>query len=394
MPTYGYVERDYTVDNYLVSVTTEGEIMSDFNGAKPVQTVRDDEFKIKLVSGESGAAATHALSIVAEGDSITAGVNDRGVLAMVKDSTGAVDVLEKDVDGGLLVHLVNGVTITATDLDIRDLSHTQDSVKVGDGTDFLAVNADGSINAVVTATNLDVRDLAFATDKVDVSGSSVTVSATDLDIRDLNSATDSVTVVATNLDVRDLAFATDKVDVSGSSVTVSATDLDIRNLVAATDSVTAEQGTSPWVIGDLTYSKDTVKIADAAGQVLNINADGSINVVMQPEGGADVLDYKTTATVGANTVTNHDYIVPNALTFTGSTVLVGARGAVKVEVGTWDGTTFAPKFVYFQDPKENRTQTITKLNLLGDGTKAIRVRITNLDGASSDVYSTLQGDNN
>ena len=45
--------------------------------------------------------------------------------------------------------------VSATDLDIRDLSHTQDSIKIGDGTDFLAINADGSINvnADISVTN-------------------------------------------------------------------------------------------------------------------------------------------------------------------------------------------------------------------------------------------------
>ena len=38
------------------------------------------------------------------------------------------------------------VPVSATDLDVRDLTHVSDSVKVGDGTDFLAVNGDGSIN--------------------------------------------------------------------------------------------------------------------------------------------------------------------------------------------------------------------------------------------------------
>lgn len=38
------------------------------------------------------------------------------------------------------------ITVTATDLDIRDLTAATDSVRIGDGTDFLAVNADGSIN--------------------------------------------------------------------------------------------------------------------------------------------------------------------------------------------------------------------------------------------------------
>lgn len=84
----------------------------------------------------------------------------------------------KGADGTLLTHttvsgkealdvnVANTVTVTATDLDIRDLSHTQDSVKIGDGTDFLAVNNDGSINAVVSATNLDIRDLTAASDSV------------------------------------------------------------------------------------------------------------------------------------------------------------------------------------------------------------------------------------
>jgi hypothetical protein len=45
-------------------------------------------------------------------------------------------------DGG------NSITVDATDLDIRDLTHVSDSVKIGDGTDFLAVNSDGSINVV------------------------------------------------------------------------------------------------------------------------------------------------------------------------------------------------------------------------------------------------------
>ncbi len=41
-------------------------------------------------------------------------------------------------------------------------------IKITDGTDDLAINADGSINAVVTATNLDIRDLTHATDSVKV----------------------------------------------------------------------------------------------------------------------------------------------------------------------------------------------------------------------------------
>lgn len=102
-------------------------------------------------------------------------------------SSNGTKITHTNVSGkdGLDVNIVNAsIVVTATDLDIRDLSHSQDSIKVGDGTDFLAINADGSINITdnggsltVDAVNLDIRDLVFATDKVDVSGSSVSVTA-------------------------------------------------------------------------------------------------------------------------------------------------------------------------------------------------------------------------
>jgi hypothetical protein len=138
-------------------------------------------------------------------------------------------------DTGLDVNVINAsLVVTATDLDIRDLSaasdsvdswlndgsgnaitstsgaldvnlkspitvdvsldHANDSVKIGDGTDFMAVNTNGSINAVVSATDLDIRDLAYATDSVTAyQGTSPwVVSATNLDIRDLTAASDSV----------------------------------------------------------------------------------------------------------------------------------------------------------------------------------------------------------
>lgn len=48
--------------------------------------------------------------------------------------------------GATTLAALESITVVATDLDIRDLSHSQDSIKIGDGTDFLAINADGSIN--------------------------------------------------------------------------------------------------------------------------------------------------------------------------------------------------------------------------------------------------------
>lgn len=52
------------------------------------------------------------------------------------------DQLEINEDGS-----INSI-VTATDLDIRDLDHTQDSISIGDGTDLLNINNDGSINSI------------------------------------------------------------------------------------------------------------------------------------------------------------------------------------------------------------------------------------------------------
>jgi hypothetical protein len=123
-------------------------------------------------------------------------------------------------DGTLLTHTGGALNVsfsTVTDLDIRDLNASQDNVAISDGTDTLAINADGSIN---------ITD----------NGGSITIDATDLDIRDLDSATDSVAAVQSgswevSLDAATLAAL--------ETITVTATDLDIRDLDAAQDSVQA-----------------------------------------------------------------------------------------------------------------------------------------------------------
>jgi hypothetical protein len=93
-------------------------------------------------------------------------------------SDGSTLITDTLVSGkqGLDVNIINTVlTVSATDLDIRDLTHVSDSVKIGDGTDFLAIAADGSI-------------------AVTDNGGSLTVDATDLDIRDLSASQDNVAI--------------------------------------------------------------------------------------------------------------------------------------------------------------------------------------------------------
>lgn len=122
----------------------------------------------------------------------------------------------------------------------------------------LNVNVTNSLS--ISATDLDIRDLVFATDKVDVSGSEVSLDAATL------AALENITVSATDLDIRDLVYTQDSItahqggtwviDSISNAVTVTALNLDIR---------------------DLSHSQDSIKIGDGTN-FLAVNGDGSINV--------------------------------------------------------------------------------------------------------------------
>jgi hypothetical protein len=253
--------------------------MADFAGAVGVSTLRNDDFKVKIVDAASGDVATNVLAINADGS-------------------------------------VNTVT------------------KITDGTDDLGVNADGSINAVVTATDLDIRNLTAASDSVSISDGTNAL--------DVN-ADGSINVVAT------------------------ATDLDIRALSHTTDSVKVGDGTT----------------------FIDVNSDGSINVVSSK--GAPKLDYGTSAAVAKDATANFDYVITSGKTFTGESILIGAEGKTKATFGSWDGSTFTPMGVFFQQPSLNEDKNIQAVQLVGDGTLAFRVTVTNKDQHASDLYCTIQG---
>ncbi len=139
-------------------------------------------------------------------------------------------VLKLDSSGRQVIATDVGtsVTVSATDLDIRNLSNTQDNLVIygNDGTDNRAVKTDTSGRQVI------VTDV----------GTSLTVSATDLDIRNLSNTQDNL-VIYGNDGTDNRAVKTDTsgrqviVTDVGTSVSVSATDLDIRNLSNTQDNI-------------------------------------------------------------------------------------------------------------------------------------------------------------
>ncbi len=173
-----------------------------------------------------------------------------------------VRVTSADFSGNqaLYVAVANSVVVTATDLDIRDLTSASDSVAaVQSGTWEVALDTAtlAALESItVSATDLDIRDLAFATDSVTAhQGGSweVSLSAGSL------AALESITVSATDLDIRDLAFATDSVDVSGSEVELGATSL------AALENITVSlEAMDTCVAEELTVGLTAVQVVASA----------------------------------------------------------------------------------------------------------------------------------
>jgi len=319
------------------------------------------------------------------------------VIVKVADATVPSQQLTVEADGSINV---NAIFAPGAEIIITD------------GTDTVEVNADGSLNAVVTATDLDIRDLSSAQDSVEVLQAThddlnlnANLQVGDADVANGNpvpvsDAGGSLTVDAADLDIRDLAFATDSVDVSGSEVSLDAGTL------AALESITVQNGAGASAVNiqdggntitvdaadldirDLDAAQDNLAIHDAAGDELGINADGSINVVVLSEqDGTEVVNYTTSASVGSGASVNHDYTVPGSVTFYGQEAWMSASGKIKVQLLI----NAAVKWVGFNSTANPNIRIPLEHLAKAAATQVVRITITNLDNQSQDVYSTLLG---
>jgi len=212
-----------------------------------------------------------------------------------------------------------------------------DSVKVGDGTDFLAVNTDGSINAVVTATDLDIRDLDSASDSVSA------VQSGTWDIGTVTTITNAVTVTATNLDIRDLTHAT-----------------------------------------------DSVKVGDGT-DFLAVNTDGSINVVVAAGSAGTPILVTSAASLASAASGNHDYTASGGA-FKPSKVQVSSESIATFEILTGPTGTLVSRGVI-----RTSVEHPTELFVFPDGfsiadTEIVRVIRTNDSNKTKTVNSSISGE--
>lgn len=190
--------------------------------------------------------------------------------AFLRSSDGTL-LTHSDVGGkkALDVSIADGVNVEV------DLSHVDDSVRLGDGTNFFTSTSENGDVALdvhisntsieVTATDLDIRDLAFATDSVTAhQGGTWTI----------DSITNAVTVQATDFDIRDLSAASDSVqawafDGSGTAITSTlvngdqALDVNISNEISVNDAALANTA--------ILSNADTLAVAGTAEKVVASN---------------------------------------------------------------------------------------------------------------------------
>lgn len=258
-------------------------------------------------------------------------------LASSTDTDGDYASLKVNAAGALYVSVSGSVIVTATDLDIRNLSHTQDSVRIGDGTDLANVTAAGELNVLATAQpGVDIGDVTInnaagaAAVNIQDGGNSITVDG-------------AVTVSATDLDIRDLTLAQDAVKVSANS--------------------TANSETNPIF----------VKVATAVS-------------------GNEVHSYNTASAVAADTASNHDYTVTGT-TFLLKSVIVAFSGGGKVEIQTGPVASLVSKAVAFVPKEGGHIQLFfdPAIEVPVTSTGTVRVIRTNRQGQAQDVYSTILG---
>lgn len=140
-------------------------------------TIADSDSVGAYLRASDGTLLTHsdvggkkALDVsVADGVNVEVDLSHVDDSVRLGDGTDFFTSTSENGDIALDVHLSNtSIEVTGTDFDIRDLSHVQDSIKVGDGTDFMAVNADGSINVIASDATLANTSIANAVETLDV----------------------------------------------------------------------------------------------------------------------------------------------------------------------------------------------------------------------------------
>lgn len=209
--------------------------------------------------------------------------------------TDGTDSLEVNADGSI------NVVSTATDLDIRDLTHVSDSVSIGDGTEIASVNAsnelnvrDDDSNTTLSAINgklVDGNDIGDVTVNnaagasavnIQDGGNSITVDAVDLDIRDLDASNDNIAI----------SDGVTEVGVTLSNE-LKVNDSDGNDLLTDIEDNTSPRSTANYALVGVTNTATALNVSGT-------NLVGRKSITIQPKGSTIYVGFDNTVTSGNN----------------------------------------------------------------------------------------------
>lgn len=161
---------------------------------------------------------------------------------------------------------------------LQDIQAEFHSIKIGNGSgNFLAIDGTGKISAIVSATDLDIRDLAYTSDSVTAwQGGTWTVG--------INSFVLGGNALVVNADgslnVKSSAAGFSSWQVSKTSVTTSATQLAATALVGRTKIVIENLGSKAiFVAPSNAVSVDDLKIGGGAVQEIELAASADVYAI-------------------------------------------------------------------------------------------------------------------
>ena len=266
--------KDGTGTDYVPVVTSDGYLRVDIASGTTAATEynEDDATPATIVGGATLMERDDALSAVtpAEGDWIGLRGNARGALWVELDLTNDVTI----ADGGNSITVDGTVAATQSGVwNIGTVASITADVNIADGGNIISVDDGGgtlTVDGTVAATQSGTWNIG------------------------------TVASITNDVNIAD----------GGNSITVDAVQLDIDNLNDTDDKV---------AIGDGTHT-------------LDINADGSINVVTQPSSGTPVVD-PLHSSLATGVSANHTYTASGG-TFEPKEVQVSAESIATFEVLT------------------------------------------------------------
>lgn len=295
----------------------------------------------------------------------------------------------------------------------RDVNSATNTIftSVSDGTDTLAVNADGSINVTVTG---GASNTQYAEDTAHVSGdigTAALVVRKDTPGSNVDTDGDYATLLQ---DANGRLYT--QIHDGGNSITVDAVDLDIRNLTQATDSVAVGDGTDTLAVnadgsinvtdngGSLTVDAVDLDIRNLtlAQDAVQVSANGSANSQTNPifvqmvtnEQTGETHDYNTASAVAADATSNHSYTVTSTMKL--MKITIGSSGASKFEVQVGPVASLVTKRVGFI-PHVGGFVEMTfapPIEIPNTSTGTVRIIRTNRENQAQDLYSSIEGIDN